>query len=64
MKKLLTIAIAISIVSISYGQDVKSRKSNNNSRTQSRSAKTGQYVSKPYADKHKSTTYTSPRKTK
>lgn len=30
--------------------------------TQSRSAKTGKYVTKPYADKHKSTTVTSKKK--
>ena len=30
--------------------------------TQSRSAKTGQYVTKKYADKHPATTYTTPKK--
>jgi hypothetical protein len=30
--------------------------------TQSRSAKSGKYVTKSYADKHPSTTYTTPKK--
>jgi len=47
MKKLLSLIIAMLIISIAYSQGGPSR-----------SAKTGKYVSKSYANKHPSTTYT------
>lgn len=40
------------------------KKKKGSSGTTSRSAKTGKFVKKSYADKHKSTTYTSKRKKK
>lgn len=40
------------------------RKKKSSSGTTSRSAKTGRFVKKSYADKHKSTTYTSKKKKK
>ena len=40
------------------------KKKKKSSSTTSRSAKTGKYVKKSYADKHPSTTYTSKKKKK
>lgn len=55
MQKSLIIALLINFCSInSYSQQKPS-----STRESSRSAKNGQYVTKSYADKHKSTTYTS-----
>ncbi len=54
---LLTLSI-LALVTNVQAQVEPTKKSS----TQSRSAKTGQYVTKSYADKHPSTTYTSKKR--
>jgi len=58
MKKILLLSgVLFFIVTSGFAQK-------RSSSTQSRSAKSGRYVTKSYADKHKSTTYTSKRRSK
>lgn len=54
---IISISIIIAITFSLSAQESKSKKT-----TQSRSAKTGKFVSKSYANSHKSTTYTSKKK--
>ena len=67
MKKLIFTLFAVLFVISINAQTTKSSKSTSSKNasskaTTSRSAKSGQYVTKSYADKHKSTTYTSKKK--
>jgi hypothetical protein len=55
MKKVTLLVLIVSIFSVSFSQNKKSS-------TQSRSAKTGKFVTKGYADKHQATTVTSKKK--
>jgi hypothetical protein len=56
MKKILFVSALFLFISESAIAQKRTRS------TQSRSAKTGQYTTKSYADKHKSTTYTTTKK--
>ena len=60
MKKLILVAVSFLFVIGLNAQTTRSTKST--TKSTSRSAKSGQYVTKSYADKHKATTYTSKKK--
>lgn len=63
MRKLIFTVLALFIVFSINAQTTRKSKSAK-SKSTSRSAKTGQYVTKSYADKHRSTTYTANKKSK
>lgn len=64
MKKLILAVISFLFVMGLNAQTTKSSKSTTKSVTKStsRSAKSGKFVTKSYADKHKATTYTSKKR--